>query len=202
MFENWRADLDRYAASGGGKLRALLFTPGAWAVTSYRFRRWVYEKRRIGLVQKPLNVLSMCVQAWTDVATNIQIPASARVGPGLFIAHTGFIVLSAETVLGRHCTLTQGVTIGHAGGGGRGMKSPVIGNRVYVAPGAILLGGITVGNDALIGAGAVVLEDVPPRGVAVGNPARVVSAKGSFELVVYRGMDADAERRAALDSSA
>jgi serine O-acetyltransferase len=202
VFDTWKADLARYSGSSWGRLRALLFTPGAWAVTSYRFRRWVFEKRRIGLVQKPLNLLAMGVQAWTDVATNIQIPASARIGPGLFIAHTGYIVLSAEAVLGRQCTLTQGVTIGHAGGGGRGMKSPVVGNRVYIAPGAILLGGITVGNDALIGAGAVVIDDVPPRGVAVGNPARVVSTKGSFELVVYRGMDADDERRAALDSSA
>lgn len=202
MFDNWSADLARYSGSTGGRIRALLFKPGAWAVTSYRFRRWVYATRRVGLVQKPLNLIAMCVQAWTDVTTNIQIPASARIGPGLFIAHTGYIVLSAETVLGRHCTLTQGVTIGHAGGGGRGMKSPVIGNRVYIAPGAILLGAITVGNDALIGAGAVVLEDVPPRGVAVGNPARVVSTKGAFDLVVYRGMDDDVERRAALASSA
>jgi serine O-acetyltransferase len=108
-------------------------------------------------------------------------------------------MVGSHVVIGRHCTLTQGVTIGHAGGGSHTTdKNPVIGDRVYIGPGAIIIGPITIGNDALIGAGAVVTRSVPDRGVAVGNPARVISHKGSFDLISYPGMEQDEERIAAL----
>ena len=136
-------------------------------------------------------------QVWIDIATKIQIPATASVGPGLLIAHTGTIVLANDAVLGRHCTLTHGVTIGHAGGSGRG-GSPRIGDRVYLGPGSAVIGPITVGNDALIGLGAVVTKPVPARGVVAGNPAVLLSRAGSFELIQYAGMENDLERMAAL----
>jgi serine O-acetyltransferase len=134
-----------------------------------------------------------------SVATNIELPAGAAIGPGLYIAHTGYIVLSPAVVLGHHCTLTQGVTIGHRGGGTETSREcPVIGNRVYIGPGAAVIGPLTIGDDALIGVNAVVTRSIPPRGVAVGNPARVISLKGSFQLIAYPGMDADRERVSAL----
>jgi serine O-acetyltransferase len=199
VFEYVKEDLRRAGSSPGLKLRAILFAPGVWAVLSYRYRRWIYVRRIPQPFRFVLNLTGSLLQAWTDIATNIQIPASARIGPGLLIVHTGYVVLSANTVVGRHCTLAQGVTIGHAGGGTHAStKSPVIGDRVYIGPGAAVIGPISVGDDALIGVGAVVTKDVPPRGVMAGNPARIISLKGSFELVSYPGMENDTARRAAL----
>lgn len=200
MFDHLSEDLRRLG-SGRQQLRGLLWSPGVWAVVSYRFRRWVHLHRLPFPFGVPLNLLASVVQAWTDVTTNIQIPATAEVGPGLLIAHTGTIVLSGRAVVGRHCTLTQCVTIGHAEGGGRS-GAPVVGNRVYLGPHSALIGPIEIGNDALIGVGAIVTKSVPARGVVAGNPAQLRSTKGSFELIVYPGMESDAERGAALAARA
>lgn len=197
MMDTLREDLRRFGPTPRHRLRALLSSPGAWAVVSYRFRRWVNATPRP--LRWVLKIPAFFVQVFVEMATNIQLPATASIGPGLFIAHTGYIVLSPEVVMGRHCTLTQGVTLGHAGGG-RNSKGacPVLGNRVYVGPGAAIIGPVSVGDDALIGVGAVVTKPIPPRGVVAGNPARLLSMNGSFELIVYPGMDQDAERLEAL----
>jgi len=84
-------------------------------------------------------------------------------------------------------------------GQGEERGTPVLGDRVFVGPHAIILGKITIGDDALISPGAVVLRSVPPRAVVLGNPARVVSYDGSFEIIKYDGMEADVERIASLN---
>jgi serine O-acetyltransferase len=144
-----------------------------------------------------LNILAAMVQVVVEVITHVTLPVSVEIGPGLYIAHTGYIVVGSKARIGSHCTLTQGVTIGHAGGGEQDRSGcPTIGDRVYIGPGAILIGPITVGDDALIGAGAVVTRSVPPRGVMAGNPARLLSRRGSFDLISYPGMENDPARRA------
>ena len=80
-----------------------------------------------------------------------------------------------------------------------GAGGPVIGNRVYVGPQAIVVGKITIGDDVLICPGAVVLRSVPSRAVVMGNPARVVSHEGSFDHIKYDGMETDPERIASLN---
>jgi serine O-acetyltransferase len=202
MFENLREDLRRYGTGRRQQLRALVLTPGVWAVVGYRFARWTHTSRMPSPLRKVLNILATLLSLLVDVLTNIELPATAQIGPGLFIAHTGYIVLASGVRMGRHCTLAHGVTIGHAGGGERGAEElPVIGDRVYVGPGAAIIGGVSVGDDALIGVGAIVTRSVPPRGVAAGNPARVISFKGSFEVIFYEGMERDPQRLAALGAT-
>ncbi len=199
MFDTLREDLRRYGGSRLQQIRAVLLLPVVWAIIGYRFARWVHTSQLPGPVRKLLSMTSTLTNLWVSVATNIELPAGSSIGPGLYIAHTGYIVLSPAVVLGHHCTLTQGVTIGHAGGGtAPSRECPVIGNRVYIGPGAAVIGPLTIGDDALIGVNAVVTHSIPPRGVAVGNPARVISLKGSFQLIAYPGMDADRERVSAL----
>src|SRR5262249_8324921 len=96
--------------------------------------------------------------------------------------------------------LCHGVTIGHRGGGQDPSRagSPVIGDRVYIGPGSAIIGPLTVGEDAVIGLGAIVIRSVPPRAVVAGNPARVLSVGGSFELIHYPGMERDPGRLASL----
>jgi serine O-acetyltransferase len=128
------------------------------------------------------------------------IPGKCNIGPGLYIGHFGGIFIDAEARLGENCNLAQGVTIGK-GGRGELHGVPVLGARVHIGANAIVLGKIAVGNDAVIGPGAVVMSDVPPCGVAMGNPARVIASTGSFEFVHYDKMENDPSRQFALKKS-
>ena len=100
----------------------------------------------------------------------VDILPSAEIGGGCYIPHGVGLVVGGATIIGEDSTLLQGVTLGEA----RFDKTdcPRVGNRVTLGAGAKILGGITVGDDAFIGAGAVVVDDVPPRHIAVGVPAR------------------------------
>src|SRR5579884_2254572 len=199
MFEFAAQDLARCGDRWSDRLREAMFSPGTWAVLGYRFRRWAYTSRFPWPVRKLLNMAGTLVNVWVQMTSNIELPVTAEIGPGLYIPHTGYIVVASGARIGRHGTLTQGVTIGHGGGGRKSAAGyPVLGDRVYVGPGASVIGPIEVGNDALIGVGAVVIESVPAGGVAVGNPARLISCRGSFDLIEYPGVDTDSDRAAAL----
>lgn len=182
------------------RLREILLNPGAWAVIGYRYRRWVYTCRLPRLLRWPFSLIALVVQLWTEICSQVQLPASVSIGPGLYVPHTGYIVVNSQARIGANCTLTQGVTIGHGGGGRNRTRcgSPIIRDRVYIGPGSALIGPVIVGEDALIGVGAVVTRSVPPRGVVVGNPARVLSLQGSFDLIEYPGMENDPARQASL----
>lgn len=99
-----------------------------------------------------------------------QISPGVKIGRNIKLAYGGLgIIIHGNTVIGNDVTIGANVVIG--GNFGKG-GVPKIGDRVFIGPGAKLLGPITIGNDAMIGANAVVLSDVPPRSVAVGVPAR------------------------------
>jgi serine O-acetyltransferase len=199
MFENVKQDLNRLGDGFRRRVRGVLLNPGTWAVLSYRLCRWTYICRAPSAIRKVLGLGSTLLQTWILVATQIDLPPRSDIGPGLYIPHTGFIVVAVGSRIGSNCTLTQGVTIGHGRGGKKSdCGVPAIGNRVYVGPSAVITGNLTIGNDALIGSGAIVIRSVPPGGVVVGNPARLISTYGSFDLVTYAGMDEDKDRAAAI----
>jgi serine O-acetyltransferase len=201
MFPNLCEDLRRYGGPWH-RLRALVLAPRVWAIVAFRFARWVHSAGSAAILRLPLRALVSLIAVFIDVATNIELPSQVSIGPGLFLPHSGYIVVASNVVIGSHCTLTQGVTIGHRGGGSVvSLAGPVIGDRVYLGPGAVVLGPISIGDDVLIGANAVVTRSVPDRAVVVGNPARVISMRGAFDLVKSDGMDGDARRIAALAES-
>jgi len=121
------------------------------------------------------------------MVTGIDLPCETRVGQRLRIEHFGGIIISGDTVIGDDVVLRNGVTIGlrHTGKPG----APRIGNRVDIGAGAKILGTITIGDDAVIGANAVVLKDVPPGALAVGVPARVIMRPRSPALDDSRSHD-------------
>ena len=94
------------------------------------------------------------------------------IGPGFRLVHGGSVFLGGRMVMGSDCMVYHEVTIGPSALSS--MDYPVIGNRVRIFPGAKILGGITIGDDAVVGANAVVIEDVPSGAVVAGNPARIV----------------------------
>ena len=100
------------------------------------------------------------------------------IGEGFYIGHFGQIIVHNQAIIGVNCNISHGVTIGISNRGKK-MGVPIIGNYVYIAPGAKIFGGIKIGNNAVIGANAVVNDDIPDNAVVVGIPAKIVSYKGS-----------------------
>lgn len=199
MFSNLKEDLGRCGERRLSRVKNACLLTGMWAVFGYRFRRWLRTSRLPRPLLWPLKPVAILLKLAAEITSNVEIPNTANVGPGLYIPHTGYVVIGAGAVIGRHCTITQGVTIGHARGGSHGKTgSPKVGDRVYFGPGSIAIGPITIGDDALIGAGAVVVRSVPARAVVVGNPARAISFTGSFDMISYPGMETDPDRIASL----
>jgi len=108
----------------------------------------------------------------------IDISYRTKIGKGLYIGHFGGIVIHGDAEIGDYCNLSQGMTIGVLV---RGKKEgiPKIGNRVFIGPGATILGGITIGDDVLIGTNAIVNFDVPDHAVVAAPIATIISNKGS-----------------------
>jgi serine O-acetyltransferase len=127
------------------------------------------------------------------VKYGISIPYNTRIGPGLYIGHHGGIVVNVQATIGADCNLNHGVTIGEKYGG-HNPGVPIIGDRVYLGPGCIVIGGIVVGDDVAIGANSVVVKSVPSSGVMAGIPARLRSLRGSSDYVVNTNTNSAARR--------
>ncbi len=97
-----------------------------------------------------------------------------KIGKGLYIGHFGGVVIHGDTEIGENCNLSQGITIGVLNRG-KSAGIPKIGNRVFIGPGAVILGKINIGNDVLVGANAVVTFDVPDNAVVAAQQAQIIS---------------------------
>ena len=119
----------------------------------------------------------------------ISIPPETEIGSGFYIGHFGGIVVNERSVIGKNCNISHGVTLGEANRG-RNKGCPVIGDNVYIGPGAKIVGAVRVGNNVAIGANCVVTKDVPDGAVVVGIPGKVISQEGStgyVNLTDYEG---------------
>lgn len=108
--------------------------------------------------------------------TGIEIHPAAKIGPGFFIDHGMGVVIGETSEIGEDCLLYQGVTLGGTGKE-KGKRHPTLGNNVVVGTGAKILGAITIGDNAKIGANAVVLDSVPEYSIVVGVPGKVIKKK-------------------------
>jgi serine O-acetyltransferase len=108
----------------------------------------------------------------------ISIPHQTRIGSGFYIGHFGQIFVNRRAVIGKNCNISPGVTVGQASRGRR-KGWPTIGDNVYIAPGAKIVGNVKIGNCVAIGANCVVTTDIPDNGVVVGVPGKVISFEGS-----------------------
>ena len=169
----------------GSKIKKIVLTQGIWALVVYRAGSWcVRNKKVMGISSRILMPLLTAVQKFVEMATGIEIPFTAKIGRGLYIGHFGQIILSPMATMGEFCNISQGITIGQAGRG-EDQYVPIIGDRVYIGPGAKLFGKITIGNDVAIGANAVVTKDLPDNAVAVGIPAKVMNLSSSRDFVNF-----------------
>ena len=160
---DFRADLERYPA------RPFLKEQSIWAIWIYRFGRRVL-KRKEGIYRIVLTYLYWLLFRIIETATGISIPLSVQIGPGLRIYHFGNIFINSDVVIGRNCTLRQGVTIGNrrAEGG-----VPTIGDNVEFGVGSVAIGSIHIASGAKIGPLTLVTFDVPENATVLGNPGKI-----------------------------
>ena len=118
--------------------------------------------------------------------TGIEIHPGAQIGSGFFIDHGSGVIIGETTIIGNNVTLYQGVTLGGTGKE-TGKRHPTIEDNVMISAGAKVLGSFTIGASSKIGAGSVVLEEVPPNCTVVGVPGRIV--KRENEVIPRESMD-------------
>ena len=191
-----RSDLARYRVTDKRSYLTVLFLcPGAVSGIIYRVGHaiWTYEGP-LGPLVKLLRPFYMVVKRMNEMLNGISIEPRAVIGEGLYVNHGPSIRIAGKCVLGANCNISHEVTLGPAIRE-RQRGAPVLGDRVFVGPGAKLFGGITIGDDVAIGANAVVTKSLPDRAVAVGIPAKVASRQGSFEFVLYDSIDQDEARQ-------
>lgn len=179
---NWlKADLYRYSGRLNAQafVRHFLFTPG------YKYTVWMrttgYLKRQ-RWAKYSLYPAFKFILLRTRYKYGIAIPEYTEIGPGLFINRFGGIMINGDAKIGKNCNLSFGITIGQSNRGKR-FGSPTIGDRVYIASGARVIGSIKIGDEALIGVNSVVVRDVPAKSVVGGTPARIISKEGTTGYV-------------------
>jgi len=143
-----------------------LLTDGTLAMVLYRLMQW---SRRYRLVP-----LEMIFNKLNGICSNCIIGRGAELGPGLVLIHATGIVINGRVRAGANLHLEHQVTIG-----AEGRQSPVIGDDVFIGAGAKVIGAVTIGDGARVGANAVVVDDVPPHTTVVGIPAKVVRRRES-----------------------
>src|SRR5437899_8315715 len=166
------------AARDVGQLEILATWPGIHALLAHRIAH-ALDGAGLPLVPRSISMLSRTV-------TGIEIHPSARMGEGLFIDHGAGVVIGETAEIGHNVTLYQGVTLGGTGFA-TGKRHPTVEDNVTIGSGAKLLGPITIGHGAKIGANSVVITDVPPNSTVVGNPRHPVRVDGKR----VEGPDAD-----------
>jgi serine O-acetyltransferase len=166
------------AARGVSSMEILASWPGVHALLAHRVSHALHHAG-VPLIPRMLSTATRAV-------TNIEIHPAATIGDALFIDHGTGVVVGETAEIGDNVTLYQGVTLGGTGFA-TGKRHPTVQDNVTIGSGAKLLGPITVGHGAKIGANSVVITDVPPNATVVGNPGHVVRVDGRK----LEGPDAD-----------
>lgn len=139
--------------------------PSFKAMMHYRVAHWLYTRGHF--------FWARWVSQRAVRKTGIEIHPGAKIGKGLFIDHGNGVIIGETAIIGDNVTLYQGVTLGGTGKE-HGKRHPTVGDNVMISAGAKVLGSFTIGANSKIGAGSVVLEEVPPGSTVVGVPGRVV----------------------------
>ena len=166
------------AARGVGTFEILTSWAGVQALLAHRVAHALYDAQ-VPLVPRTIAFASRAV-------TGVEIHPAARIGQEFFIDHGSGVVIGETAEIGERVTLYQGVTLGGTGFA-RGKRHPTVEDDVTIGSGAKLLGPVTVGHGAKVGANTVVIEDVPANSTVVGNPGHTVRVEGKRP----EGPDAD-----------
>jgi serine O-acetyltransferase len=177
MFANLREDIDSILdrdPAAGSRLMVILCYPGLHAV-------WI-QRITARLWRAKLRLIARLLSQFARLVTGIEIHPGAAIGRRLFIDHGSGVVIGETAIVGDDVTLYQGVTLGGTGHE-RGKRHPTLRDGVFVGSNAQVLGNICIGENSRVGAGSVVLRDVPPNSTVVGVPAHIVYQNGERVLI-------------------
>ncbi|MGA2754445.1 MAG: serine O-acetyltransferase [Terracidiphilus sp.] len=156
------------------RLEVLLCYPGLWAVWIHRVSHWLWRHQ--------LRLFARVLSQVGRFYTGVDIHPGALIGRRLFIDHATGVVIGETAIVGSDVTMYQGVTLGGTGKQ-HGKRHPTICDNVFIGNNANILGNLTVGENSRVGAGSVVLSDVPPNSTVVGVPAHIVYRNGERVLL-------------------
>jgi serine O-acetyltransferase len=177
MFGRMREDISSVMErdpAARSRVEVLLCYPGLWAVWIYRLSHRLW-RANLFLSARILSQIGRFV-------TGVDIHPGAQLGRRLFIDHATGVVIGETAIVGDDVTLYQGVTLGGTGKG-HGKRHPTLCNGVFVGNNANVLGNITIGANSRVGAGSVVLDNVPPNSTVVGVPGHIVYRAGQRVLI-------------------
>ena len=158
----------RQVSSLWGGVKLLFANPSFKVTFWYRIGHWLYFKHSFW---RPLYFLVKIIHRHYEYKTGIQFSLVTNIGPGLMFCHFSCIVINSGVVIGKNCTIMQGVTIGSVRG--KSVKM-TIGDNVFLGAGSKLMGA-SIGNNVVVGANSVITKDIPDNVVVAGIPARIIS---------------------------
>lgn len=183
LFENIRADIGHkrrwfYKDAGWWKNLIVLVQPGTLVVIVYRFGHWAHEQKN-PILRNLLMLTYWATNLFVVICTQSYIRPETEIGKGLVI-HNWSGVFIANATMGENCIVYQGVSIGHLRhfrglGRSKGRAAPRIGNNVYIASGAKVLGDVVIGDNVVVGANSLVITSLPDNCTVLGVPARIVT---------------------------
>jgi serine O-acetyltransferase len=185
MFRTIREEIDttfQKDPAAKSVIEVLLCYPGFHAILLHRMAHYLYKKR--------LPLIPRIISQFSRFITGIEIHPGATIGRRFFIDHGMGVVIGETTEIGDDVLLYQNATLGGTGKE-KGKRHPTIGDNVVIATGAKILGSFTVGSNSKIGAGSVVLSEVPPHSTVVGIPGRVVYRFGQKVDMCDDGVNPD-----------
>ena len=177
LYARIREDIDSVLErdpAARSRLEVFLCYPGLWAVWFHVVSHWLWGTKLL----LPARIVSQFGRFFTGV----DIHPGALLGRRLFIDHATGVVIGETAIVGSDVTIYQGVTLGGTGKG-HGKRHPTVCDGVFIGNNANVLGNITVGENSRVGAGSVVLSDVPPNSTVVGVPAHIVYRNGQRVLI-------------------
>jgi serine O-acetyltransferase len=177
LFARIREDIDSVLErdpAARSRLEVFLCYPGLWAVWIHRASHALWRAK----LRLPARMLSQVARFFTGV----DIHPGALLGRRLFIDHATGVVIGETAIVASDVTIYQGVTLGGTGKG-QGKRHPTVCDGVFIGNNANVLGNITIGENSRVGAGSVVLSDVPPNSTVVGVPAHIVYRNGQRVLI-------------------
>lgn len=187
MFKRLREDIQvvfKHDPAARSVLEVIFTYSGLHAVWAHRISHWLWKKRMFFLARLTSQI--------SRFLTGIEIHPGAKIGRRLFIDHGMGVVIGETCEIGNDVVLFQGVTLGGTGKE-KGKRHPTVEDNVFISTGVKVIGAVTLGRNSKIGAGSVVLKDVPPNSTVVGIPGKVVVQDGV--RVNQKGTHAELENK-------
>lgn len=172
---------DLYRITGAVKIRTLIWYAVGGGNDSFSYNFWMRTcsyARFNKFLKYTIYPIARFQYSRLTYKLGISIPPGTKIGSGFYIGHFGGIVVNIRSVIGNNCNISHGVTLGEScRGGNKGY--PVLGDNIYIGPGAKIVGAVKIGNNVAIGANCVVTKNIPDNSVVVGVPGKVISQDGS-----------------------